>query len=112
MARETTTPVPVAPVQAPLTIPGLDGWEELDRSAALDGPYIVIVYNDSWHTFAEVEVQLQKATGCSLERAEAIAVEIHTRGRAIAYSGTLEDCERVANIIREIRLQVETDRAV
>lgn len=75
------------------------------------GPYVVIVYDDDWHTFEQVEMQLQKATACSLEKAEAFALEIHTSGRAIVFSGPAEKCERVASVLREIKLQVETDRA-
>jgi len=74
-------------------------------------PYVVIVYDDDWHTFEQVEVQLQKATACTLEKAEAYALEIHTSGRAIVFSGPMEKCERVASVLREIKLQVETDRA-
>jgi ATP-dependent Clp protease adapter protein ClpS len=77
----------------------------------VDKPYIVIVYNDDWHTFEQVEMQLQKATACTLEKAEALAIEIHTTGRAIVFSDDAENCERVANILRQIKLQVETDRA-
>jgi ATP-dependent Clp protease adaptor protein ClpS len=76
-----------------------------------DSPYIVVVYNDEVHTFDEVEQQLQKATGCTLEKAEALAVEIDSKGRAVVYSGSSLECERVANVLREIRLQVEVDRA-
>ncbi|MGO8673587.1 MAG: ATP-dependent Clp protease adaptor ClpS [Capsulimonadaceae bacterium] len=72
-------------------------------------PYIVIVYNDDVHTYEEVEEQLQKATGCTAEKAEALAFEIDTKGRAIVFGGTAADCERCANILRQIRLQVETD---
>ena len=78
---------------------------------ATDKPYVVIVYDDDWHTFEQVETQLQKATACTLEKAEALAMEIHTTGRAVVFSGTAEVCDRVANVLREIRLQVETDRA-
>lgn len=76
-----------------------------------EGRYVVIVYNDEWHTFEQVEVQLQKATGCTLEKAEALSHEIDSRGRAVVFAGEGPDCERVANVLREIRLQVETDRA-
>jgi ATP-dependent Clp protease adaptor protein ClpS len=75
------------------------------------GPWVVILYNDDYHGFDEVILQLQKATGCSLEDAEAIAFEAHSTGRAVAYSGTQDECEQVAGILRQIRLQVETDRA-
>lgn len=86
--------------------PNLDEAEEIRQSR----PWVVILYNDDFHNFDEVILQLQKATGCSLESAEAIAFEAHTSGRAIAYTGSMEECERVAAILRQIRLQVETDR--
>jgi ATP-dependent Clp protease adaptor protein ClpS len=86
---------------------------DLDESIDIrqGGPWIVILYNDDYHGFDEVILQVQKATGCSLEKAEAITWEAHHSGRAIAYTGTQEECERVAGVLREIRLQVETDRA-
>jgi ATP-dependent Clp protease adapter protein ClpS len=87
--------------------PNLDEEVEIRQS----GPWVVILYNDDHHNFDEVILQLQKATGCSLEEAEAITDEAHSSGRAIAYTGTQEECERVAGILRQIRLQVETDRA-
>jgi ATP-dependent Clp protease adaptor protein ClpS len=87
--------------------PNLDEEVEIRQS----GPWIVILYNDDYHSFGEVILQLQKATGCSLENAWAIADEAHSTGRAVAYTGTQEECERVAGILRQIRLQVETDRA-
>ena len=51
-------------------------------------PYVVVVYDDDWHTFEEVEVQLQKATGCTLEKAEALSHEIDGSGRAIVFAGS------------------------
>jgi ATP-dependent Clp protease adaptor protein ClpS len=80
-----------------------------EEETRLARPWVVILYNDDWHPYDQVVFQVQKATGCSLEEAEWITQEAHTQGRAIAYSGTQEECERVANVLREIRLQVETD---
>ena len=77
----------------------------------VDHPWMVILYNDDWHPIDQVVFQVQKATGCSLEKAIWITQEAHVTGRAVAYSGTLEECERVAAILRAIRLQVETDKA-
>jgi len=54
--------------------------------------------------------QLQKATGYAIERCVHIMIEAHTRGRAIAYTGSQSDCERAARVLRQIRLQVETDK--
>jgi ATP-dependent Clp protease adaptor protein ClpS len=94
----------VLPSERPTLDPDL-GTPDLDK------PFIVIVYNDDYHTFPQVEMQLQKATACTLEKAEAFAMEIHTTGRAVVFSGDAEQCEKVANVLREIKLQVETDRA-
>jgi ATP-dependent Clp protease adaptor protein ClpS len=82
-----------------------------EEETRLGRPWVVILYNDDWHPYEQVVFQVQKATGCSLEEAEWITHEAHTQGRAIAYSGTQEECERAANVLREIRLQVETDTA-
>lgn len=75
------------------------------------GPYVVILYDCDCHTFEDVITQLQKAIGCTPEKGEAFATEVHMKGRAVVYSGDDEECERVANILRQIRLQVETDRS-
>jgi ATP-dependent Clp protease adapter protein ClpS len=82
---------------------------EQEEETRLQQPWIVILYNDDWHPYDEVVAQVQKATGCSLEKAERITWEAHTMGRAIAYAGPAEECERVAAVLRQIRLQVETD---
>jgi ATP-dependent Clp protease adapter protein ClpS len=75
-----------------------------------DGPFVVILYNDDYHAIDEVVSQIQRATGYAFERCVGIMFEAHTRGRSIAYTGTQEACERAAAILRQIRLQVETDR--
>jgi ATP-dependent Clp protease adapter protein ClpS len=75
-----------------------------------DGPSVVILYNDDYHAVDEVVSQIQKATGYAFERCVGIMLEAHTRGRSIAYTGSQEACERVAVILRQIRLQVETDK--
>ena len=96
---------------ATLTLPDLAEREVIRHDDDIMSPYIVILYNCDCHSFGEVIMQLQKAAGHSLEKAEMIAMEAHTRGRAIAYSGDQEECERVAAVLRSIRLQVETDRS-
>jgi ATP-dependent Clp protease adapter protein ClpS len=68
-------------------------------------PWSVILFNDEWHTFDEVILQLIKATGCSFEKAQELTWRIHTEGEAICYSGPLERCEHVAAILEQISLQ-------
>ena len=93
-----------------LSLPDLESIEHDLSRERLVGPSMVILYNCDCHTFDDVILQLQKATACTLEDATIIADEAHIFGRAIAYSGEPDECERVANVLRSIRLQVETDR--
>ncbi len=81
--------------------------QEVAVQEQLQTPWRVILYNDDIHTFDEVILQLQKATGCSLERAEQIAWIAHTQGKAVAYEGEFEDCLRVQGVLREIGLITE-----
>ena len=98
----------------PGTRPAEETWDAPDEQRTppgANGPYIVILYNCECHTFDQVEEQLQKAIGCTQEKAEAFANEVHTKGRSIVFSGDDVECEKVANVLREIRLQVETDKS-
>jgi ATP-dependent Clp protease adapter protein ClpS len=70
-------------------------------------PWQVIVFNDDVHTFDEVIFQIQKATGAALQAAFEITVEIHTQGKAVCFEGAVDDCDRVATVLREISLSVE-----
>jgi len=80
-----------------------------DIGIRIDAPWKVVLYNDNIHTFDEVILQLQKATGCSAQRAEKIAFEAHNRGKAVAYSGEFNECFRVMGVLREIQLVVEIE---
>lgn len=97
----TVTSPSTRQVQDEQDLPGLPGDS--------DGPWVVILYNDDWHPFDEVVVAIASATGYPYDRAEAITLEAHLRGRAIAYTGARPECDRVAGLLRSIRLQVETD---
>lgn len=103
--QETTSTIETIPDE--LVLPRWSEREDTD----LNGPYIVILYNDDYHAMDEVVEQLQKATGYDIERCIWIMFEAHANGRAVAYSSTEEECERCAKILRQIRLQVETDKA-
>ena len=100
----------------PAVIPGVRTVEAPEERTqrtppGANGPYLVILYNCDCHTFDQVEEQLQKAIGCTLEKAEAFATEVDSTGRSVVFSGEEVECEKVANILREIRLQVETDKS-
>jgi hypothetical protein len=80
-----------------------------DIGTRIGDPWKVVLYNDNIHTFDEVILQLQKATGCSPQRAEQIAFEAHTKGKAVAFSGDFNECFRVMGVLREIQLIVEIE---
>jgi ATP-dependent Clp protease adapter protein ClpS len=73
--------------------------------------YHVILYNDDLHAFDDVVRQVQKATGVSTEDAFAITMQAHETGRAVCYAGSHDACAKVAEILREIGLHVEIDKA-
>ena len=62
-----------------------------EEATRLQSPWIVILYNDDWHPYDQVVLQVQKATGCSQEEAEWITYKAHTQGRAIAYKCSMEE---------------------
>ena len=70
-------------------------------------PWQVVLYNDDIHSFDEVILQVQKATGCSLPEATRITMEAHFKGKAVAYTGEFIGCNKVAGILREAGLLVE-----
>lgn len=70
-----------------------------------------MLYNDDVHLFDDVVRQVQLATGKSEQEAYAVTLEAHTKGKAVAYIGTHEECQRVAGILRRIGLLVEVDEA-
>ncbi len=88
-----------------VALPDVDTQDE----TRLAPPARVILYNDDWHSFDDVIQQLIKATACTPAQGEAHAWTVHTAGKARVYDGPKAQCERVANILREIRLHVEVD---
>jgi len=82
----------------------------LDVSLAKRGEgWRVILYNDEVHGIDEVIVQLQKATGCDVDTAIRITLEVDANGRGVCHRGERDDCGRVVRVLREIRLQCEVD---
>jgi ATP-dependent Clp protease adaptor protein ClpS len=82
--------------------------ETLDRTDDWEGHvWQVILYNDDYHLFDQVVAQVQKATGYAYPRAYAITMEAHTTGRAVVWSGAIEECLRVEAVLREIGLHTD-----
>ncbi len=94
-------------------IPRLKINPDIDKepvsSTVLDHPLRVILFNDEHHSFDQVIIQLVKATGCTTQRAEAIAWEVHTHGKAACFEGDLSECLRVSAILEEIGLHTQIE---
>ena len=82
---------------------------EVTDGTTTDEPAKVILFNDEIHTFEEVISQLIKATGCSTEKAEQFAWEVHTKGKACVYTGEMPECLRVSNVLEEIGLHTQIE---
>lgn len=78
-------------------------------STGIDFPARVILFNDDFHTFEEVAEQLVKAINCTFERGMDIAWEVHTRGKACVFEGTITECLRVSSILEEIALHTQIE---
>ena len=85
--------------------------EDIDEEAEerFDEPWKVILYNDDIHSFEEVTLQIIKATGCSTADAVRIMLTAHLKGKALAYTGTFDECFRVNGVLREIQLITEIE---
>ena len=72
-------------------------------------PAKVILFNDEAHTFDEVIAQLIKALKCTENKAEALAWEAHSNGKAIVYCGELIRCMEISAVLEEIRLTTQIE---
>jgi ATP-dependent Clp protease adapter protein ClpS len=66
-----------------------------------------VLFNDEWHTFQDVALQLVKATRCTYERGLGLANVVHHTGSAIVYQGPKERCEAVAAVLEDIQLKTQ-----
>jgi ATP-dependent Clp protease adaptor protein ClpS len=59
----------------------------------VDRPWIVLVWNDPINLMSYVTYVFQKLFGYSLEKATALMLDVHEKGRAVVSSGTREKAE-------------------
>jgi len=71
--------------------------------------FTLILFNDSHHEFEEVITQVMKAAGYGYDKAEAITLEAHNKGRAVVLSGTIEKCLKAQVILEEISLRTSIE---
>lgn len=80
---------------------------EIDVEISIETQYHVLLFNDDYHSFEEVIEQLIKAIDCSFEKARSFAFEVHVKGKALVYSGSLTKCLSVSSILEEINLNTQ-----
>lgn len=81
--------------------------EERETTRSGSTEWLVIVFDNPVNTWDEVILILQKATACTLEEAQMETWEVHHLGKSIVHHSDREECERVASVIRTIKIQVE-----
>lgn len=79
----------MAPLLTPVRSTGTDTEETTD----VDRPWIVLVWNDPINLMSYVTFVFQKVFGYSLEKATALMLDVHHKGRAVVSSGTREKAE-------------------
>jgi ATP-dependent Clp protease adaptor protein ClpS len=76
-----------APSPAQVEVPASDDVVDPDR------PWVVIVWNDPINLMSYVTFILQKLFGYTLEKATALMLDVHHKGRAVVSSGSREKSE-------------------
>ncbi len=65
----------------------------VDDETAEDHPWVVIVWNDPINLMSYVTHVLQKLFGYDLEKATALMLDVHHKGKAVVSSGAREQAE-------------------
>ena len=81
--------VRMPPVTAPVEVARPD----TDEKEATDTPWLVLVWNDPINLMSYVTLVFQKVFGYSLEKATALMLDVHHKGRAVVSSGAREKAE-------------------
>jgi len=80
---------PVAPDIERVTRPE----ESTDEGVDLSRPWVAIVWNDPVNLMSYVVYVLQKLFGYNREKATALMLDVHHRGRAVVSAGSREQME-------------------
>ena len=83
---------------------------ETTQQAELGNHWQVMLFNDEVHSFDQVILQIQKATGYALERAVELTIRVHEKGKALICVGSKEKCEKVSAILQQIQLIVQVEK--
>jgi ATP-dependent Clp protease adaptor protein ClpS len=77
----------------------------------VDRPWVTIVWNDPVNLMSYVTWVFQKLFGYSREKAEALMLDVHHKGRAIVSSGARERMEHDASRLHAYGLWATVDQS-
>jgi ATP-dependent Clp protease adaptor protein ClpS len=66
---------------------------EIGEVVDLETPWIVLVWNDPINLMSYVTYVFQKLFGYSKDKATALMLDVHEKGRAVVSNGSREKCE-------------------
>jgi ATP-dependent Clp protease adaptor protein ClpS len=69
------------------------------RDAALDAPWVTVVWNDPVNLMNYVTYVFQKVFGYPKPKAEKLMLDVHHKGKAVVSAGTREAMERDAEVL-------------
>ena len=83
----------MAPTMAPTVAPTEVTRPDTSEQQTTDRPWLVLVWNDPINLMSYVTFVFQKVFGYSLEKATALMLDVHHKGRAVVSSGSREKAE-------------------
>ena len=66
---------------------------DIDLEVESDTPWVVLVWNDPINLMSYVAFVFQKLFGYSEQKANALMLDVHQKGRAVVSNGSKEDAE-------------------
>ncbi|HEX6499923.1 MAG TPA: ATP-dependent Clp protease adapter ClpS [Micromonosporaceae bacterium] len=94
-----------SPRVVPVETPDIEETPEQDR------PWVTVVWNDPVNLMTYVTWVFQKLFGYSKEKAEALMLDVHHKGKAIVSSGTRERMEGDASRLHAYGLWATVDKS-
>ena len=88
-----------------------DTLTELKEDVSLDVPWNVVVYDDPVNLMGYVTLVLMKIFGYPENRAAAMMLEVHKRGRSIVWSGEREKAEFYVQQLQAHQLKTSLEKA-
>jgi len=89
---------------SPTVAPGVVETVTDKTQPSLDRPWNVVVHNDPINLMTFVTMVFQRVFGYPRHQAERLMMEVHTRGRAIVWTGGREQAEHYVRLLQQYQL--------